>query len=307
MDWIEKINQSLNYIENNLHDEIQHKEIEKIILSPIDVLQRFFMLNTGITLTEYIRRSKFNEAVKALKNADEKIVYIAIKLGYGSSDAFTLAFKRLYGITPSEARSANVTLKPYPRMVFSLSITYIEGEIAVKNISEIKPFVEEQEIFFMPEIRIIGIGIKLKLHGDEGENPIPALWSKFFDEGFAVGLEKLPRAIPNAWLGWTGDCPEGESDTFSYIASAACPAGTPVPEGYIYRDLYATYVAKGEYGDDTGDVIKKLTPNGFITNYHPILGWNAELYLEDERKNPPKKDCFPFWRWLVPCVKVDEV
>lgn len=308
MDWVEKINQSLSYIEKNLFDDIQYKEIERIILSPIDALQRFFMLNTGMTLTEYIRRRKLSKAVEALRNSDEKIIDIAIKLGYGSSDAFSLAFKRLFGITPSEARSSNVALKPFPRMVFSLSITYIEGEIVVKNISAIKPFVEEQEIFIMPEIRIIGLEVRLKYRGEpEGENPIPALWRKFFAEGFATGLDKLPKVIPNAWLGWTGDCPEGKSDWCSYIVSGAYPSGTPVPKGYVYRDLYASYVAKGEFGDNVHEVVNKFKPNGFITNYHPVSGWNAELYFLEEQKNPPKKDCYPSWRWLVPCVKVDEM
>ena len=299
MEWIKKVNHALSYIEKNLDDEIKYKEIEKIILSPIDTIQRFFMLNTGITLTEYIRRRKFNEAVKAIKNGDEKIIDIAIRLGYGSSDAFSLAFKRLYGISPSEARDSSIVLKPFPRMVFSLSITYIEGEVAMKHINEIKPFVDEQEIFIMPEIRIIGLEGRCKLNC--GNDDVLALWEKADDE-FFTKLENLPRAIPDAVLGWTGDCPEG-SDTYSYIISIACPAGTAVPNGLSYRDIPSSYVAKGEYGDDIGGVICKFTPNGFITCYTD-LGWNAELYLSDEEDNPPKQNCSPF-RWLVPCVKVD--
>jgi len=302
VDWIEKVNHALSYIENNLYDDIQYKKIEKIILSPIEVLQRFFMLNTGVTLTEYIRRRKFSESVKMLKNSDEKIIDIAIKLGYGSPDAFSLAFKRLYGITPSDARTSNAILKPYPRMMFSLSITYIEGETKMKSISEMIPFVEEQEIFIMPEIRIIGIEGRCKLHTGNNDD-VMAVW-KQFDESQAAVLNGLPKAIPDALLAWTGDCPEG-SDTYSYIISVACPAGTAVPEGYSYRNIPASYVAKGEYGESINDVIKKFTPNGFITCYTD-LGWNAELYLDDEEKNPPKKDCSPF-RWLVPCVKVDEM
>jgi len=88
MGWIDKVNQVLTYIERNRYNKIQYEEIEKIILFPIDVLQRFFVLNTGITLAEYIRRRKFSEAVKTLKNSNEKIIDIALKLGYSSPDAF---------------------------------------------------------------------------------------------------------------------------------------------------------------------------------------------------------------------------
>lgn len=260
------------------------------------------MLKTGITLTEYIRRRKLSESVKVLKNGTEKIIDIAFRLGYGSPDAFSLAFKRLYEISPSDARFTNAILKPYPRMVFSLSITYIEGEIIVKNINEMIPFVDEQEIFIMPEIRIIGHEIRCKLN--DTVNHIPQFCMDFFNNGASDGLDELPRAIPNAWLGWTGDCPGG-SDTYSYIMSNACPAGTSVPEGYVYRDLPASFVAKGEFGDSINKVISNFTPQGFITCYTD-LGWNAELYLDGEDESPPKKDVKQPFRWLVPCVKLDE-
>gem|GEM_PF-695107 len=273
MEWINKVNQAISYVEKNLYDEIEYKEIDKIILSPTDVLQRFFMLNTGITLTEYIRRWKLNEAVKLLRNSNEKIINIAVKLGYGSSDSFSLAFKKLYGISPSEARISNVALKPFPRIVFSLSITYVEGEITVKNINEIKPFVEEQEIFLMPEVRIIGIEGRCKLHTGSNSD-VMEVWQRF-DETVTAKLDNLPRAMPNALLGWTGDCPEG-SDTYSYVISVICPAGTPVPEGLVYRDLPASYVAKGRYGDGLNDVINTFTSKGFLTCYID-LPWNADL------------------------------
>ena len=170
----------------------------------------------------------------------------------------------------------------------------------MKNINEMKSFVNEQEIFIMPDVRIIGIEGRCKLH--TGNNDVVAVWQRFNDTVTAK-LEKLPRAIPKALLGWTGDCPEG-SDYYSYIISIVCPAETPVPDGLVYRDLPASYVAKGEYGDDIGGVISKFTSNGFKTCYTD-LGWNAELYLDDEEENPPKENCSPF-RWLVPCAKTDE-
>ena len=172
----------------------------------------------------------------------------------------------------------------------------------MKSVNEIKAFVEEQEIFIMPEVRIIGIKGCCKLH--IGNNDVMETWQRF-DDSVTAKLENLPRAMPKALLGWTGDCPEG-SDTYSYIISVMCPAGTPVPEGLDYRDLPSSYVAKGEYGDDTGGVISKFTTKGFVTCYTD-LGWNAELYLDEEENNPPKTDCPQPFRWLVPCVKVSEI
>jgi len=180
-------------------------------------------------------------------------------------------------------------------MIFSLSITYLEGEMEMKNINEMVPFVEEQEFFIMPQVRIIGKEYRGKQ--DDDYNPIPDFWKEVLKDGFPPELGKLPCVIPDSMVGWTGN---------SYIAGIMCPADTPVPEGFDFRDLPASYVAKGEYGDDVHDVVRKLTSKGFITCYTE-LGWNAELYFNAEMENPPKKDSMPFWRWLVPCVKVDEM
>ena len=302
VDWIEKINHALSYIEQNLCDEIQYKEIEKILLSPINVLQRFFMLNTGITLNDYIRRRRFAHAVKLLKNSDEKIIDIAVKLGYGSSDAFSLAFKKMYGIRPSDARVGSTILKPYPRMIFSLSITYIEGDVKMRSINELTlTLPEEHEIFIMPDVRIIGIARKCLFENDSlGTTPHDDYWNEFI--AYDSVISDLPPIIKDSYVCWTGDSPEG-GNYYTYMPGVICPANTPVPSGLDYRDIPASYVAKGVYGDEVADVHNYFRKLGFTTCYTD-LGWNAKLFLSDtEKNNHFNSPC----RWLVPCVKIDEI
>ncbi|NLO48860.1 MAG: helix-turn-helix transcriptional regulator [Clostridiales bacterium] len=64
------------------------------------------MLAVGITLTEYIRRRKLSCAALDLKNTNLNVIDIAMKYGYNSQDAFSVAFKRLYGILPAQARQS---------------------------------------------------------------------------------------------------------------------------------------------------------------------------------------------------------
>ena len=133
VNWVERLNYALAYIDNNLCDEIDFNEISRITVCPVETLQRFFVLNTGITLTEYIRRRKLHEAFIELKNTDNKIIDIAVKYGYDSPDAFSVAFKRIYGVAPAIARNIDITVKPFLRMIFSLNINYIQGEKIMKN------------------------------------------------------------------------------------------------------------------------------------------------------------------------------
>jgi len=133
INWVERLNYALAYIDNNLCDEIDFNEISRITACPVETLQRFFVLNTGITLTEYIRRRKLYESFNELKTTNNKIIDIAVKYGYNSPDAFSVAFKRIYGVAPAIARNIDITVKPFLRMIFSLNINYIQGEKVMKN------------------------------------------------------------------------------------------------------------------------------------------------------------------------------
>ncbi len=84
---------------------------------------------TGISLSEYIRRRRLTKAAFDIQTNNDKIIDIALKYGYDSSDAFTRAFKKLHGITPNAARETSVNLKAYPRISFQITI---QGDIEME-------------------------------------------------------------------------------------------------------------------------------------------------------------------------------
>lgn len=162
---------------------------------------------------------------------------------------------------------------------------------------------EEHEIFIMPDVRIIGIARKCTFDNDsQGITPHEDYWNEFLS--FKPVIERLPFVIKDAMVCWTGDSLKG-SNYYTYMPGVICPAGTAVPNGLDYRDLPASYVAKGIYGDERnmGDIFNYFKTLGFTTCYTD-LGWNAKLYVGDnEKANHCNSPC----RWLVPCVKIDEV
>ncbi len=129
MDWISRLNQAVGYIERNLEGDIDFNEVSHITVCPIGLFQRFFVLAAGYTLTEYIRRRRLTRALEDLCATDQKVVDIALKYGYETSDAFGVAFKRLYCVTPTQARqSSGDGLRHYDRIYFTLTINYIKGD-----------------------------------------------------------------------------------------------------------------------------------------------------------------------------------
>ena len=128
MDWIERINEAISYIDNNLAGEISYDEISRITLTPIGLFQRFFVLAAGTTLAEYIRRRKLTMAVIDLLEGNLKVIDVALKYGWESSDAFYVAFKRLYDIAPSQVKKTDKPLRYYDRIYFTLTISYVKGD-----------------------------------------------------------------------------------------------------------------------------------------------------------------------------------
>ncbi len=62
MDWLERMNNALNYIENSLNEEIDYKEIAKAANCSEFHFSRMFSSISGISLSEYIRRRRLTLA-----------------------------------------------------------------------------------------------------------------------------------------------------------------------------------------------------------------------------------------------------
>lgn len=65
---------------------------------------RMFCSISGMTLKDYIRSRKLAFALKEVRDTENSILYIAVKYGFSSHEAFTRAFKDMFGVTPSAYR-----------------------------------------------------------------------------------------------------------------------------------------------------------------------------------------------------------
>ena len=87
--WIEGFQESIDYIEHNLPEELNIEEIaKKAGLSPF-YYQRIFGALCGMTVGEYIRARRMTTAAQELACSDYKVIDIAAKYGYDSPDSFT--------------------------------------------------------------------------------------------------------------------------------------------------------------------------------------------------------------------------
>jgi len=122
MDWLDRMNGAMDYIEANLADEISYDAAARIACCSTYHFQRMFSFIAGVPLSEYIRRRRLTLAAFELQAGGVKVIDAALKYGYESPVAFSRAFKKLHGVTPISACAAGVQLKAYPKMTFSISI-----------------------------------------------------------------------------------------------------------------------------------------------------------------------------------------
>jgi len=120
LDWPQKLSAAVDYIESNLDSEISIVRAAEIACCSTFYFQRLFLVISGITLAEYIRRRRLTLAATDLASGDNKVIDIAMKYGYDSPDAFTRAFRNMHGITPQTARKPGKRLEVFPRISFQV-------------------------------------------------------------------------------------------------------------------------------------------------------------------------------------------
>ena len=107
MDWINTINNAIEYMENHLCDEITLADIAKSVnLSPFH-FQRAFSLLTDMSPAEYLRKRRLSQAGADLINKDEKVIDVALKYCYDSPESFAKAFTRFHGCSPVQVKKGS--------------------------------------------------------------------------------------------------------------------------------------------------------------------------------------------------------
>ncbi len=263
------MNKALGYIEENLTNDIDFKEVAKLALCSEYHFKRMFSFLAGITLAEYIRRRRLTLAAFELKNNNMKVIDVAIKYGYNSPDSFTRAFQNLHGLTPSEAKKNGYSLKAYPKMTFHLSI---------KGGNEMNYRIEEKEAF-----RIVGIKERVPIIF-HGVNPkIAAMWESLTHKTINK-LKNLSNVKPLGMISASVNFSEGRMEEKGELDHYIGVATTKdCPDNLIQLEVpaltWAVFEAIGPFPDTLQDVWGRIYSEWFpSSNYEQVDGpeilWN---------------------------------
>ena len=202
--WIEGFQESIDFIEENLTDELDIEVIaSKAALSPF-YYQRIFGALCGVTVGEYIRARRMTLAAQELSRQDVKVIDVAVKYGYDSPDSFTKAFQKFHGITPIQAKEPGAPLRSFAPL--HIKITMEGGTMLDYRIVKKAPFTI--------------VGVKRPFNSDTSYQEIP----KFWDELLAQG-EKRPI------MGTFGVCLDMKGKEFDYWIADLYFPWEKIPEG----------------------------------------------------------------------------
>ena len=67
-------------------------------------LSRKFREISGMSFRDYLRLRRLAFALKAVRDTDRRLLDIALSYGFSSHESFTRAFRKAYGVTPSQYR-----------------------------------------------------------------------------------------------------------------------------------------------------------------------------------------------------------
>lgn len=269
MEWVERLNQAMDYIETHLTEEIDHAQLGRLACCSAYHFQRMFAYMAGVPLGEYIRRRRMSLAAVDLQNGDAKIVEVAQKYGYSSPTAFNRAFQSVHGIAPSAVRGEGVCVKSFPAITFS---------IAVKGGEAMDYRIETKDSF-----RIVGVSAPLAKEIEQNFMVVPTLWGQAVQDGTLQRLAARMDAQPAGLLG-VSVC--GEEEPWRYwIAVASTQAADGFEEYTVPAATWAIF-----YGEGTNQSIQELEKR-VVTEWLPTSGYeygsapDIEAYLNPDPQN----------------------
>ncbi len=259
--WIEGFQASIDFIEDNLTENLDIEEIAaKAALSPF-YYQRIFGALCGLTVGEYIRARRMTLAAQELAGGEIKVIDAALKYGYDSPDSFAKAFQRFHGVTPSMAREPGAPLRSFARMHIKISLE--GGTMLDYRIVEKAPFTI--------------VGFKRRFNSDTSYQEIPKFWNEW---------TKDMRGVKGVF----GVCVDMDGKDFDYWIADNYVPWENVPEGCDTRvipgGLWAEFKCKGPLPNSLQSVNTQIWSEWLpsLKGYTLAGNYSIEMYCPPAEK-----------------------
>lgn len=236
MDYLSSVERAIEYIEHHLDETLDPEEIAKAAGYSLYHLTHIFTAVIGEPIGSYIQKRRLSESCKKLLHTKKRIIDIALESGFGSSEAYSRAFKSAYGISPLAYRKNNLDLYTgAKKMPDRAALSHLAERLTLKP-----------RIVDLDEILVAGI----RGQTSTGNNILPGLWLALTECCTPVRGSRTARRI--------GIC---ESDraavqvskegsvAFSEFVGIEVDGACPLPDGMVKKTIpggrYAVFTHSG--------------------------------------------------------------
>lgn len=270
MDWVARLNDAVNYIEENLEKKISYDKAAKIACCSVFHFHRMFSYIADIPLSEYIRRRRITMAAFDLQCGSEKVIDIALKYGYDSPTSFNRAFQNVHGISPTAARAKGVALKAFPSISFKITIKG-DAEMNYKIVSK-------------DSFKIVGVKEHFAMGIEESFAEVPNFWQKTIENGVVPSIISLIDGEPSGLLG-VSTCMNGKD--FDYYIAAATNKQPPdgMAEYIVPKCTWAVFECVGAMPKSIQELQKRIVSEWLPTSgYEYANAPDIEVYFDGNQQ-----------------------
>ncbi|MFD7510388.1 GyrI-like domain-containing protein [Streptomyces sp. NPDC059853] len=235
---ISALNQLVDHIEEHLAEEPHIDGLAGALGTTGYHLRRMFSSLAGMPLSEYVRRRRMTVAAADVVRGEKGLLDIAVRHGYGSSEAFGRAFRAVHGAGPGDVRRQGGPLRTQPRLRFRLTV---EGSIPM-----------DTRLVDRPAFRLVGHATRVPLI-HEGVNPHIQEHIAALPQEEHLRLKSLGDTEPGGLLQVSDDVdPDArEGSELTHLHGVAVRRDTPVPDDLdvieVPAGMWAVFRAGGPF------------------------------------------------------------
>ena len=214
---IAALNRLVDLVEKHLTEDVDVNELARSLGTTEYHLRRMFSSLAGMPLSEYVRRRRLTVAAADVVRGDGDLLSIAVRHGYGSTEAFGRAFRAVHGAGPGDVRRDGGPLRTQPQLRFRLTV---EGSIPM-----------DTRIVDRPAFRLAGHATRVPLI-HEGVNPHIQQHISGLPMEAHLRLKALSDTDPAGLLQVSDnvDPDATEGSELTYLHGVAVSRDTPVPD-----------------------------------------------------------------------------
>lgn len=246
MNYSKDIERAIEFIENNIKEDITVEKIADYVGYSLYHFCRVFAISQGGTVMEYVRSRKLSLGRAELLKG-KKIIDVALEYGFETPSGFSKSFKKTFGYTPTQYLSRMSGYANYKELL------NIGGYI-------MKPIIVKKEAF-----KVAGYGIKTNIQGTNYTKDVASFWNNYDGENLE---SKMYEILNPRKHGEVGLCiPVDKEGNVAYLLGVIVEDFSKVTEEMITVEVpeaeYAVFTTspvdttKDENQNDFANIIKE--------------------------------------------------